>query len=245
VKDWRIYARPDIYLNKDIDKLFMQIAKKFIETGMDYQKANGSFVVALGGGRTPKRMNQKIAELSNYYNLDWSRVFLFFSDERCVTKEHDCSNFKMIYETLVKPLSIPLQNVFRIQGELGADAAAANYEKDIISFFRNSMKKTFDLALLGLGKDCHTASLFPGASALKEKHRLIVPGGKGEEGLERVTMSYPLINSSSNIWFLICGEEKRRAFNELLNGEYNPYCNPAQGVFCKNGDMVYFTDIEM
>lgn len=244
MKDWRKELEPSIYADINTDKLFLYIAKRFVELGASCQKKNSFFSVALGGGKTPIILNKEIVEVSKYYNLDWTRVFLSFSDERCVPKENDSSNYKMIYETLIKPLNIPNCNVLRIQGELGAEAAAIEYEKDIQNFFDRHNTDIFDLALLGLGEDGHTASLFPKAEALKEKHRLITPGGKGKEGLERVTMSYPLLNSSDNIWFLICGEEKRKAFEVLLNGEYNPDECPAQGIYCKSGNITYFTNIK-
>lgn len=245
MEEWIARTRARVCYGKDTDKLFSKIAKEFIELGTRCQKEAGFFSVALGGGRTPVKLNEKIVKASPNYYMDWTKVFVFFSDERCVSKNHSSSNYKMICETLIEPLDIPKCNVFRIQGELNAEAAAASYEKIVMDFFGDRGKKSFDLALLGLGEDCHTASLFPESSALREYMRLIVPGGRGKEGLERVTMTFPLINNSNNIWFLICGEEKRTAFDHLLKGDYDPWRHPAQGVYSQNGNLVYFTDIEV
>jgi 6-phosphogluconolactonase len=145
----------------------------------------------------------------------------------------------MIRETLLYPLDIPGDKVFRFFGELGAERAAEAYERSIQSVFKDGVSPVFDLAMLGMGTDGHTASLFPGSTALEEKKRYAVPGGKGPEGHDRVTLTYPLLNRGRNVWLVATGGKKHNALRELLYGPFSPGECPAQGICPAHGELYY------
>jgi 6-phosphogluconolactonase len=145
----------------------------------------------------------------------------------------------MIRKTLIDPLKIPGKNVYRIEGELGPEKAASKYESDIAHVFGEGVEPVFDLALLGMGADGHTASIFPGSKALKEGKRYAVPGGQGPEGHERVTLTYPLLNRCKLVWFLIRGKKKQGTVSRLIHGAFSPDECPSQGIFPVDGKLVY------
>lgn len=180
----------------------------------------GRAFVALSGGSTPKTM---FAELTAR-KLDWSKVSFFWSDERAVPPDHEDSNFRMAKETLLEKVS--QAKAERMHGEdpdLGR--AAAEYEAIIA---REVPGHVFDLILLGLGPDGHTASLFPGTTALEEDKRLVVANEVPQKKSTRLTFTFPLINAARAVFFLAAGEDKAPALAQILRGE--PGVEPAQRV---------------
>ncbi len=155
---------PQIEVYPDADALATQAAREFSELAENAIAACGRFTVALSGGSTPKRMFQQLAAMV----LDWRHIHLFWVDERCVPPDHPDSNYGMTAEVLLNNIKIPSENIHRIQGELPPEQAALVYEKELRDFFEEKLP-VFDLILLGLGSDGHTASLFPGSPALQEK----------------------------------------------------------------------------
>ena len=239
--DWRINNPGKTVVLPGTETLLDYIAEKFIKLGCSIQKKKDFFSVVLGGGRTPVMLNTRLVAMAG--RLDWSRLIIFFSDDRCVPPNHPDSNFRMIHNTLVKPLHIPSSNVFRIKGEHDLENAATQYEQTLYKIFEKDKIPCFDLALLGLGPDGHTASLFPQKKhVLNEKNRLVIPAGKGPEGHERITLTYPIINQTLNIWFMISGKEKKEVFHNIINGKYNPLECPAIGVRPVDGELVYMVD---
>jgi 6-phosphogluconolactonase len=240
--DWRQDFQPEIKVIQDYKQLIEKIAHNFIWLCCNILKNKSRATLVLGGGRTPRLLNHHIVSLSPKYDIDWKRIFVFFSDDRCTPPDHPDSNYRMIKETLLGFIGIPESNVHRIQGEYGPEKAALIYENDLKRFFGNVRVPEFDLVLLGIGADGHTASLFPKRMSLYEQQKLVVPAGRGPEGHERVTMSYPVLNKSKNIWFLIAGEEKKNILRKLQYGDFEPVNCPAQGIKPENGSLVYFTD---
>ena len=234
--------QPGVITLQDGNRLMEKVASDFLGLCGDVLKNKNRVTVVFGGGRTPKSMNHHIVSLFPNYNIDWKRVFVFFSDDRCVPPDHIDSNYRMIQETLLCFVGIPESNIYRIQGEYGPEVASLLYEKKLRQFFGNVSLPTFDLAVLGIGTDGHTASLFPNRMSLHEQQKLVVPAGQGPEGNERVTMSYPVLNRSNNIWFLIAGEKKKNILRKLLFGDLEPIFCPAQGIRPENGNLVYYTD---
>ena len=155
--------------------LFHAAAEEFVRAGRSAIGAQGRFSVALSGGSTPKALYSLLA--ANYADFAWNRVFLFFGDERHVPPTDAESNYRMINESLLTKITIPAENVFRVKAEnADADAAAADYEQQLRRFFELKPGEfpRFDLILLGMGPDGHTASLFPDSAALDEQSRLVV-----------------------------------------------------------------------
>jgi 6-phosphogluconolactonase len=242
--DWRKENPPSINIFDSKVVFFGLIAVQFLELIISRQKTGDDFSVILGGGRTPKLLNQIIVELAKteVHTIDWNRVSIYFSDERCVPLDHPDSNFKLIFDTLIEPLGISSTNVFRILGEIGPEKAAADYHNKLSIFRGQHDTPVFDLALLGLGTDGHTASLFPHSPALEEFNKFAAPAGRGPEGWERVTVTLPVFNAAKNVWVMATGAEKAPAVQQLTRGNYGPMQLPAQALRPEKGELVYWLD---
>jgi 6-phosphogluconolactonase len=192
--------------------------------------------IALSGGSTPKRLYQLLAQGAGG-RMDWSRVRVFFSDERNVPPTDDESNYRMAKESLFSSDLVPEKNIYRIQGELSADVAAQQYEQEIKNVLGKDAR--FDLVLLGLGPDGHTASLFPESPALHEKERLVVANRVAKLNTDRITFTYPLLNRAASVLFLASGSDKARIVRTVLSGEGDL---PSQRVQPANGGLVWMLD---
>ncbi len=195
------------------------------------------FSFMLSGGNTPKPLFEKIAK--DYKDkINWEKVFIFWADERYVDKENDDSNYKWAYKLLLSRVNIPQNNVYRIKTELPLEKAAEEYEKEIINFFQGR-EPTFDLILLGVGKDGHTASLFPNSNLLTENKRLVVPvSPSGAPYVPRITVTYEVLNNAKNILFLSSYNDKKNVIDEIItNKEKAKEKYPAARVQAKK---VYF-----
>jgi 6-phosphogluconolactonase len=184
-------------------------------------KRKGSFNMALSGGTTPRLLYEHLASPSLKDRIDWSGIFLFWSDERVVPKDSWHSNFNTAWKSLISMIPIPRNNVLAPNTDLSdASLAAADYEKIILAHFSESSEAIpqFDLIMLGMGPDGHTASLFPGHWALEEKDRLIAGIDEliGDPPTPRVTFTLPLINNSQNVLFLVSGPGKSGILNEVF-----------------------------
>ncbi len=217
-------------------------AEKFVETGSEAIEKNGRFSVALAGGSTPKMLYKLLASSELKAKINWTKVFFFFGDERNVLPDSDESNFKMANETLFQSLQIPDENIFRWQTEKfeNAEEIAKDYEKKLEIFFQNP--KSFDLILLGMGDDAHTASLFPGTKALKETKQIAVANFVEKFDSYRLTLTFPVINNAENIIFLVSGDNKAEALREVLRGEFQPEKFPSQNVKTENGNLWWLID---
>jgi 6-phosphogluconolactonase len=174
------------------------------------EQARAGGHVALTGGSTPKRAYELAAEL----DPDWSRVQLWWSDDRCVPPDHEWSNYRMAKAALLDRLTVAPAAVHRMHGELGAEAGAAAYELDLEPL------EAFELVLLGLGRDAHVASLFPEQPTLEERARRVVGAeAKLEPFVDRITLTLPTLRGAREVLFLVTGEEKAEAARRALAGE--------------------------
>ncbi|MCA1555486.1 MAG: 6-phosphogluconolactonase, partial [Acidobacteria bacterium] len=155
-------ATPNLQIFADAGKVARAAAERFIELARESVAAHGRFSVALAGGSTPKRIYELLASDELNAQLDWSAVHIFFGDERCVPPDHADSNYRMANEALLSRVSLPEQNIHRMRGEGDAVANARLYEDELRGFFDGENWPQFDLVMLGMGDDGHTASLFPG-----------------------------------------------------------------------------------
>jgi len=199
----------------DAASLIAAATEQFITVARSAIAKRGVFYVALAGGSTPKGLYQMLATSSYSSQIDWSRVQLFFGDERCVLPSHDDSNFKMASEAMIDALPIPKANVHRMPTELG-DAA------DIATRYAEMMKdvmqdQPFDLVLLGLGPDGHIASLFPDTPALEVTASLTTALYVEKFASWRVTMTYPVINAARQVIVFIAGEAKAAIVSDITN----------------------------
>lgn len=194
--------------------------------------------VALSGGSTPRKMHEMLARADG---IDWSNVHVFWGDERTVPPDHADSNYRMAKETLLDHVEIPAENVHRMAGEIAPEAAAQQYEDEIRRVFNLGQGEIprFDVILLGMGADGHTASLFPGTDALDEMNRLVVANQVPQHDTVRLTLTYPVLNNARLVLFVVAGEDKADAANQCTFGANPP---PAGRVQPHDGNLVWMLD---
>lgn len=215
-------------------ELFATLSKKRIAS-------RGRFVVALSGGSTPHRLYSLLGSPWYRSNIDWSRVYIFWTDERCVPKEHPESNYRFAHETFLSRVPLPAQHIHRIRGEEEPRKAAQAYEDELRNLFSGPGAIIFDLIILGVGEDGHTASLFPGSPALDERTRPAVPVYLEEPKISRVTLTLPVLNHAAQVLFLASGRAKTDIVQDILEGGDTQYY-PAGQVRPSNGVLTWFID---
>jgi 6-phosphogluconolactonase len=206
--------------------------------------ARRRFSVALAGGSTPRPTYELLATEKLAPQVEWSRIHVFWGDERCVPPDHPDSNYGMVRETLLNRIHLAAANVHRIQGEVEPQRAAADYERELRQFFSQHHEDqaiTFDLILLGMGTDGHTASLFPGSKLLKEEGRWVGAHHHPTMGW-RVTLTPPAINSARHVTVLVSGESKSRTIRDVLTGAHQPDLLPAQVISPRSGNLLWLLD---
>jgi len=226
--------------------LFRAAAEEFVRAARGAIGARGRFTVALSGGSTPKALYSLLA--AHYADFVWNRVFLFFGDERHVPPTDPESNYRMVGESLLSKIAIPAENVFRVPAENpDADAAAADYEGQIRRFFelrpadRPGEFPRFDLILLGMGPDGHTASLFPDSPALDEQSRLVVANWVAKFNTQRISFTFPVLNHASEVMFMASGADKAEMLRQVLEGKNTPPL-PSQRVEPSDGRLLWLLD---
>lgn len=235
--------QPEIKVVADASELSRAAAAEFEEAARNAVQARGRFTVSLSGGSTPRGLYSQLAR--DAHKLPWNDIYLFWGDERHVPPEDKDSNYRMVRETLLGQAPIPSQNVFRMHAE-ETDAArvAEQYEHVIQQFFglRAGELPRFDLALLGLGPDGHTASLFPGTAALQERSRLVVANWVPKFGHYRLTLTAPVLNHTAEVIFLVSGAEKTAALQAVLNSDAPAEQFPAKLIAPVDGRLIWMVD---
>lgn len=239
-------SEPNIVVFPNLDELSRTAARKFIALAQTQINANNRFTVALAGGSTPKVLYKLLADQNEPFRsqIDWQKVHFFWSDERCVAPDSDESNFRMASENLLEPLRIPPSNFHRFKGELEPQTAAIEYEKVLREFFgkTNGVLPQFDLILLGMGADGHTASLFPGSEIISDTKKLVAAPFVEKFDTFRLTFAPTLINNAANVIFQVAGADKSAALREVLEGENNPKKFPSQIIRQSQGEVFWFVD---
>jgi 6-phosphogluconolactonase len=200
------------------------------------------FTIALSGGETPRPIYTRLATASYRDRIDWGKVHLFFGDERCVPPDDSRSNYYMAREALLDHVPLSSENIHRIQGEIDPAQAALIHEQELQALFCTSAFPAFDLICLGLGENGHTASLFPGTAALREKEHWVVPQYVEVLTTWRVTFTVPLINAARHIALLVEGAAKAETLWRVLEGLYQPDVLPAQLIQPVNGQVHWLVD---
>lgn len=216
----------------DHDSLIRAAAEQVVQIA-----AKGKCSLALCGGGTPKPL---YALLAKEQRVDWSRVHIFWGDERCVPPDDPQSNYRMVKETLLDAAVIPPSNIHRIHGEDEPEQAAAAYEQELRRFFGDSAR--FDLVLLGMGNDGHTASLFPGTAAVTERKRWVMAQYVEHVSMWRITLTPVAINAARNVMFLVSGAQKDDRLRQVLEGPRQPEVLPAQAIQPVSGRLLWFVD---
>ena len=211
------------YINKE--EMAKELAADIAKLAQEAILQRGVFSLFLSGGSSPRLLHQLLAKNEQSPPIDWSKVHLFWGDERVVAKEHKESNFGAACHDLVDEITIPKENVFPmvLAGESGEEAAA-RYERVLQDHLEKNGQ--FDLVILGVGTDGHTASLFPGTEALEVKGQLVTTGYAPESASirERVTLTYEAFMKAQNVYFLVAGKGKAEVLKALkTDGEKAPY----------------------
>ena len=221
---------PRIQRLKDPDAVAQAAAERWLDTASRAVDRHDHFVVVLAGGSTPRLLYRRLAEPPFREKAPWSRTFFVFGDERCVPPDDESSNYRMARETLLEPLSIPDHRVLRMKGEETPVDAARRYEVRLGDLFLTRPKPGFDLVLLGVGADGHTASLFPGTAALDETERWVVANEVPQLGAWRLTLTFPALNSAGRVLFLVTGSQKARIVAEAFGGVEHAESYPCERV---------------
>lgn len=232
---------PRLEVYSDRAALSSAAAERFAILSEDAIRARGRFSVALSGGSTPRLMYEDLAGEIFRARVDWSRAFFFWGDERAVPPDDPESNYRMADEALLSRVPIPRENIYRIPAERPVDEAAAEYERQLRNFWGNKLEG-FDLVLLGLGTNGHTASLFPHTSALQERARWCTAVWVQELNANRITLTPPVLNCGANLIFLVAGGDKAKVVREVLRGPYEPDRLPAQLIRPETGSYVWLLD---
>src|ERR671910_118143 len=214
-----------VHVYDSSEELAEAAAREFAAKAEEAIEERGRFAAVLAGGSTPESTYQILAR--DYSDrIAWSNVYVFFGDERAVPPHHEDSNLKMASEVLLD--HVPVANVHRIKGELSPEEAAEAYEEELRTFFQTEDVPRFDLILLGLGADGHTASLFPETPALEIHDRWVVANPVPRLNTTRITLTVPVINAARAVIFLVAGEDKAEALKETLEGDADPRVYPAK-----------------
>jgi 6-phosphogluconolactonase len=241
----RTQVKPEIQVFANPEALTQAAAAEFVRQANQAIQTRGRCAIALSGGSTPKSLYALLATQPWRDQLPWNQVYLFWGDERHVPPSDISSNFRMTQEQLLAQVPIPPENVHRIKAENpDPNVAAAEYEQDLEQFFQFGEQQfpRFDLVLLGMGANGHTASLFPGTAAVHEKSRLVVALWVDEMSTDRITLTPPVINNAREIIFFVTGTEKAETLKAVLEGPYQPDRLPAQIIRPTQGKVVWMID---
>ncbi len=239
------YKGSEIVVAHDLEDLCERAAERVVRSITDRVEAKGRATIVLSGGTTPRRLYERLATGKYGQAIPWAQVYLFWGDERSVPPDHPDSNYKMVYDTLISKVSIPKENIHRMHAERSDHREAAlEYEKRLRDFFGLSGEgwPIFDLVLLGIGADGHTASLFPGSPALAEKKQWVAAAYIEKLKVYRLTLTPEVFNHSAQVIFLATGKEKAPVIKELFIADHCPNRFPFQIIRPHEGKMIFLLD---
>ena len=231
----------EVHVLPDAASLALAAADEFAQAAGQSVREGRLFRAALAGGSTPRGLYRRLTGPPHRGAIRWEQVRFFWGDERCVPAGHPRSNFRMARETLLDPLGIPQRRIFRMKGEDEPPRAAGAYEKTLRRHVPGRPPR-LDLVLLGLGKDGHTASLFPGTAALEEGRRLVAASFVPELEEWRITLTLRAINAARRVLFLVAGAEKARAAATILGKQGGFQALPASRVAPRRGTLRWLLD---
>lgn len=238
----------NVQIFPDPQRLAQAAADLFIRTAQEAIRDRGFMVTALAGGTTPNMLYALLASESIRDQVDWQYVHIFWGDERCVPPTHPDSNYARSNTTLLSKVGLLPENIHRIPAEKKPELAAEEYEETLLQFFSSlptedlRNQASFDLILLGMGDDGHTASIFPGTPAVNENTRWVTALYVDKLAAWRITLTPALINRARQVLFLVSGPGKRDALQHVLYGSYLPDRYPAQIVQPRSGAALWMVD---
>ena len=237
-------SHQEIVVVPDAPSLAREAARRVVDVARDQIALRGRLTLALSGGSTPRALFRLLAAPPQSGDVDWSRVHVFWGDERTVPPDDDESNYRMAREALLDHVPVPPEQIHRIQAENRPDEAAASYEQVLREVFGLAVGEPpdFGLMLLGIGADGHTASLFPGTRALEETDRLVVANVVPQLNTTRITVTVPVITEAANVLVLVAGADKVDAVRRALQAPYDPTQTPSQVLRTAAGRVTWLLD---
>jgi 6-phosphogluconolactonase len=238
---------PKITVYPDNDSLISGAADFITDLAIRALAERGRFTLALSGGNTPRPVYARLATAEYRDRIDWSKVLVFFGDERCVPPDDPQSNYLMVRTALLDHVPLPPENIYRIRGEDAPEKAAADYTDVLQNTFGGDQiagppTEGFDLILLGMGDNGHTASLFPGLVKVMETFRWVMALYVEVVGMWRVTMTPVVINAARQVAFLVSGANKADMLQRVLEGPYQPVVLPSQIIKPGSGELHWLVD---
>jgi 6-phosphogluconolactonase len=230
-----------IQIYNNTEEINVAAAALFVESAQKAIAQKGKFTAVLTGGSSPAGIYKLLASDDYKTKIDWSKVFIFWGDERWVPLNDDLSNAKMSYAALLSHVPIPSENIFEMYKDgVTPEDYAVTYEQSIRKVLGDEGK--FDLILLGMGDDGHTASLFPGEAVLEEQNKWVDAYYLAPQKMHRITLTAPLINKAEKIIVVAFGEKKAHALKEVNTGAYNPALYPMQLIKPVSGELLFLVD---
>lgn len=234
----------DVIVLPDLDAVSQQATQRFVDLANDAVRRTNRFTLALAGGSTPERLYRLLASDAYRDAVPWASLYLFFGDERCVPPDDAESNYRMARQSLLDHVPVLAEQVFRMEGERDPQSAAVTYDAvlgDVFGLTPGRIPR-FDLILLGMGPDGHTASLFPHTEALQVAERLVTANFVPKFDTWRLTLTYPVLDAAARVLFLVGGAEKADAVQHVIEGPPDPAEYPAQGVRTPDGTVTFLLD---
>ncbi|RYF96482.1 MAG: 6-phosphogluconolactonase [Chitinophagaceae bacterium] len=231
-----------LHICKDANDLSMQAAVWIGSVIKQTLEKQERFTLALSGGSTPQKLHGLLSSYPYKEEIDWSKIHIFWGDERAVPLDDDRNNAKMAFDTLLDKVAVPMQQIHIMRTDIDPAEAAAEYETILQKYF-GATGYTLDLLLLGMGDDGHTLSLFPGTSVVSEKEKWATSMFLDSQDMYRITLTAPFANRSARVAFLTAGKAKAPALKQVLEGQYDPNHYPAQ-LIRPVGELHWFVDQE-
>lgn len=237
----------EVLVYPDLPSLARAAAERVVNIAEAAVTTHGRFSVALSGGKTPRALYALLATNEYLSAIDWAQTHVFWGDERCVPPDHHDSNYHMAREALLDYAPLPMGNIYRMRGEVEPSHAADEYENALRHYFKGRadsehLRARFDLVLLGLGEDGHTASLFPNSAALDEQERWVVAHHVETLDAWRITLTPQAINAAAYVIFLVTGANKAERLKQILSEPLQPRQLPAQLIQPTDGRLLWLVD---
>lgn len=230
-----------LHVYKDADELSHAAADWIATTIAATLKRQERFTIALSGGSTPKALHHLLAAPPYKDRIDWSKLHVFWGDERAVPFTDDRNNAKMAFDTLLHFVPVPAAQIHVMRTDISPEQSAIEYEKILHTYF-GPTGRSFDLVLLGMGDDGHTLSLFPGTAAVHEERAWTIAFFLPAQDMYRITLTKTIVNRSAQVAFLTTGPKKAHALKEVQQGKYDPDLYPSQEIRPVDGELHWFVD---
>ncbi len=235
---------PDIRIFPNGETLSRAAADLIVIIAQNAVAENGRFSIALSGGGTPQRLFQLLGQAPHKKQMPWQNSHFFWGDERLVSPDNSGSNYGQAYAIFIGKVPTPPENIHRVHGELDSDTAVSDYQKQLQTFAQDGKTPRFDIVLLGMGSDGHTASLFPGPISSAEQNESVIAVTAEYDGrpAQRISLTPKVINNAANVIFLVTGANKAETVTAVLNDPQNPQRLPAQRIQPTNGNLIWLLD---